>query len=226
MSAHAPLKFALFDVDGLLLDTEIIYTEVTQHIVGRFGKTFDWSIKANMIGRAALESARYLVTELSLPISAEEYLEERNSLLREKFADCAAMPGAEALVRYLHKNAIPIAVATSSSQDLFDIKKSKHSDWFDLFDIEVTSDDPDVKMAKPAPDIFNVAAQRLDADKQQTLIFEDAPSGLAAGIAAGIRVVAVPDPNMDRARYSDATLVLDTLKEFDPAMFGMEPISH
>ncbi len=53
-----PVRSVIFDVDGLLLDTEIVYTRVTQKIVSRFGKTFDWSIKANMIGRAEAESAR------------------------------------------------------------------------------------------------------------------------------------------------------------------------
>jgi len=72
-----PVRSVIFDVDGLLLDTEIVYTRVTQKIVSRFGKTFDWSIKANMIGRAEAESARYLVQALDLPITPDEYLAER-----------------------------------------------------------------------------------------------------------------------------------------------------
>lgn len=225
MRNDAPLKYALFDVDGLLLDTEIIYTEVTQQIVSRFGKRFDWSLKANMIGRSALESARYLVSTLDIPMTAEQYLEQRNALLRERFTSCAAMPGAEALIRHLHHNKIPMAVATSSSAELLDIKKSKHVEWFKLFELEVTSDDSAVKNAKPAPDIFNVAAERLNANKNQTLVFEDAPSGLAAGIAAGIRVIAVPDPNMDTTRYHGATRILNSLAEFNPCEFGLPALS-
>ena len=113
-------RFVLFDVDGLLLDTEIVYTRVTQAIVSRFGKTFDWSIKANMIGRAESESSRYLVETLKLPITAEEYLAERNDRLKEGFAACDPMPGAERLIRHLHANGIPIAVATSSTRELFE----------------------------------------------------------------------------------------------------------
>lgn len=225
MTDNARLDFALFDVDGLLLDTEIIYTEVTQHIVGRFGKVFDWSVKANMIGRAALESAKYLVEVLQLPITAQDYLDERNGLLRERFAQCNAMPGAETLIRHLHQQNVSMAVATSSSQELFQLKKSCHPDWFDLFDIEITSDHPDVNNAKPAPDIFNVAASGLNADKKHTLVFEDAPSGLTAGIAAGIRVVVVPDANMDRSRYQGATQILDSLADFKPETFGRSPIT-
>lgn len=212
---------ALFDMDGLLLDTEIIYTQVTQSIVGRFGKTYDWSIKGNMIGLPSIDSANYLVRALQLPISAETYLDERDQLLRDKFPHCQAMPGAENLIRQLHEHHVPIAVATSSNREFFKLKTSKHQDWFKLFDIVVTGDDPEVKQGKPAPDIFNVAAKRLNANPQNTLVFEDAPSGLAAGIAAGMRVIVVPDPNMDKSRYQCAERILNSLEEFNPAEFGL-----
>ena len=217
----APAQFALFDMDGLLLDTEIIYTQVTQRIVGRFGKTFDWSLKGNMIGLPDTVSANYLVRALQLPISVEDYLHERDQLLRAKFPSCKAMPGAENLIRHLHNHHIPIAVATSSSREFFALKTSNHQDWFELFNIVVTGDDPDVKRGKPAPDIFNVASKRLAASPQNTLVFEDAPSGLAAGIAAGMRVIVVPDPNMDKSRYRRAERILNSLKEFNPAEFGL-----
>jgi pseudouridine-5'-monophosphatase len=221
MTGINPVEFALFDVDGLLLDTEIIYTEVTQQIVNRFGKTFDWSIKANMLGRAAIDSARYLVEALDLPIPAEQYLDERNSLLRERFAGSGELPGAQTLVKHLHQHKVPIAVATSSSYELFEIKKTRHGHWFDLFDTVVSGDHPEVRQAKPAPDIFNVAARNLGADPAHTLIFEDAPSGLAAGLAAGMRVIVVPDPNMDRSRYQGAEEMLSSLDQFDPVRYGL-----
>ncbi len=221
MTVKTPVEYALFDVDGLLLDTEIIYTEVTQQIVSRFGKTFDWSIKANMLGRAAIDSARYLVEALELPIAAEQYLEERNNLLRKRFAGSKEMPGARPLVKHLHQHNIPIAVATSSSFELFEIKKTLHGDWFDLFDMVVSGDHPEVSQAKPSPDIFNVAAKKLGADPAHTLVFEDAPSGLAAGIAAGMRVIVVPDPNMDKNRYQGAEQILSSLNQFDPGLYGL-----
>ena len=211
---------ALFDMDGLLLDTEIIYTRVTQRIVGRFGKTFDWSVKSNMIGRPSLDSARYMVQALQLPISAEQYLEERDVLLREAFVENEPLPGAERLIRHLHDHAIPIAVGTSSNRELFEIKTSRHKNWFNLFDAVVTGDDAEVRQGKPAPDIFLAAARRLDSDPRRGVVFEDAPSGLAAGKAAGMRVVVVPDANMDRSRYHDADLILDSLEAFQPESMG------
>ena len=68
-----------------------------------FAPKFFRSIKANMIGRSAHWSANYLVQTLDLPITAEEYMEERDSKLREKFPGCEAMPGAEALIRELNE---------------------------------------------------------------------------------------------------------------------------
>ena len=221
MTSPPNISHILFDVDGLLLDTEIIYTEVTQQIVAEYGKTFDWSIKANMIGRAELESSKYLVDALDLPISAETYLNRRNDMLRIGFATCGAMPGAERLVRHLHRHGVPIAVATSSTRELFDIKKSGHTSWFDLFEHTVTGDDPGVKNAKPAPDIFLASGKKINAVAASTLIFEDAPSGLAAGTAAGMHVIAVPDPNMDMGRYQGALEVLGSLNDFDPPKYGL-----
>lgn len=194
---------------------------MTQKIVGRFGKVFDWSIKGNMIGRPSRDSADYLVTALDLPISAVEYMEERDSLLRVKFPHCEPLPGAESLVRHLKNHDIPIAVATSSDFELYQLKTSRHRSWFDLFDQVVTGDDPEVLKGKPAPDIFLVAAKRLGVDAASALVFEDAPSGLQAGVSAGMQVVTVPDPNMDRSRYNQAALVLDSLEEFDPALFDL-----
>ncbi len=216
-----PVRFVIFDVDGLLLDTEPVYTQVTQEIVARFGKTFNWSIKGNMIGLAELESARYLVKTLDLPITPEEYLSERNGMLREGFARCDSMPGAESLVRHLHRHEVPIAVATSSSKELFQVKISRHTAWFNLFPVIVTGDDPDIRHAKPAPDLFLTAASKLGADAKSVLVFEDAPSGLAAGMAAGMRVIVVPDPNMDRSRYEGAVEVLENLNSFVPGKYGL-----
>lgn len=219
-----PATACLFDMDGLLLDTEIIYTQVTQQIVGRFGKVFDWSIKGNMIGRPAEDSARYLVEALDLPISAAEYMAERDSLLRKQFACCDSLAGAEALIRHLSQHQIPIAVATSSSRELFDIKTTNHQSWFSLFDTVVTGDDPLIKKGKPAPDIFLLAAQRLTVNPESALVFEDAPTGLHAGIDAGMQVICVPDANMDRSRYEGASRILNSLEQLDLSEFSLPAI--
>ncbi|MDD9857761.1 MAG: HAD-IA family hydrolase [Gammaproteobacteria bacterium] len=225
MPPRPPATHILFDMDGLLLNTEIIYTAVTREIVGRFGKTYDWDLKAQMIGRPALDSARFLVEQLQLPISAGQYLAERCKLSQRAFAACDALPGAERLVRHLHRHRVPMAVATSSGRDLFNLKTARHRAWFDLMDTVVCGDDPQVARGKPAPDIFIAAAARLGADPESTLVFEDSPQGLAAGLAARMRVIAVPDPNMEKSRYAGADLIIDSLPEFAPEAYGLPGIS-
>ena len=94
-------------MDGLLLDTEGIYTEVIQQIVQRYGSSFDWSLKKKIIGRRALESAQIIVETLDLPITSEEYLKERNAILPGRIAECKLMPGVEKLTRHLAQEGIP-----------------------------------------------------------------------------------------------------------------------
>lgn len=216
-----PIKAVIFDMDGLLLDTEGIYTEVTQIIAQRYGRTFDWSIKQNIIGRGAADLARYVVQALDLPISAEEFLQVREPLMQERFPLALAMPGARELVEHLQANNIKIAVGTSSSSQSFAQKTTLHRDWFALFDTIVTADDPEVGAAKPAPDIFLTAARRLGVAPEDCLVFEDSPFGVTAAKAAGMTAVAVPDAAMADEKYAHADSILRSLKAFSLQAYGL-----
>lgn len=212
----------IFDMDGVLLDTEQIYTDVTQDIVGRWGKTYDWSIKSNMVGRPSIESARYLVETLELPIQPEDYLREREVVFQTRMPEAEPMPGAVELVRALAARGVPMAVATSSHRDMFDLKTRHHKEWFRLFDHVVLGDDPRIERGKPAPDIFLLAARELGAAPESCLVFEDAPSGVAAARAAGMLVVGLPDPGLDPARLSEAHHVTTSLKNIPASEIGAE----
>jgi pseudouridine-5'-monophosphatase len=209
----------IYDMDGLLLDTERFYTEVTQQIVGRWGKVFDWSVKSHMVGRPAIESARYLVETLELPITAEDYLREREGMLEALMPTAEPMPGAVELTRALAERGVAQAVATSTGRRLFDLKTQRHRDWFGLFRAVVLGDDPRIARGKPAPDIFLLAAQELGADPADCVVLEDAPSGVAAARAAGMQVVAVPYPGMDVAKLAGADAVVTSLRDLDPERF-------
>ena len=215
------IKAVIVDMDGLLLDTEGIYTEVTQAIAQKYGKTFDWSHKQHIIGRGARDLAHYVVEALELPISVDEFLEIRAPLMTARFPEALGMVGAEALVRHLKANGVPIAVGTSSSSKYFALKTQQHQDWFSLFDTIVTADDPEVGAAKPAPDIFLVAARRLGVAPADCLVFEDSPFGVTAAKAAGMFALAVPDSAMAPEKYTHADGRLGSLLEFTPAHWGL-----
>jgi len=215
------ITHVIYDFDGLLLNTEPFYTEAARIILERYGKSFDWSLKSRMVGRRALESARLLTREMKLPISPEAYLEMRKPLLDELFAAAEPMPGSVRLTRTLHECGIPQAVATSSERRSFDLKASRHREWLALFDCIVVGDEPELRHGKPAPDIFLIAAARMRVEPGRCLVFEDAPVGVQAARAAGMHVVAVPDPMMSRGDFAAADLVLDSLLEFDGKPWGL-----
>jgi (DL)-glycerol-3-phosphatase len=116
---------------------------------------------------------------------------------------------------------VPICVATSSHRRHFDLKTQKHGAFFAQFDHIITGDN--VEHGKPAPDIFQKAAEGWSEAPQPEacLVFEDAPTGVAAAKAAGMLCVMVPDPNFERSATKDADFVLSSLHEVDLQAFGL-----
>ncbi|XP_053670954.1 probable pseudouridine-5'-phosphatase isoform X3 [Anopheles nili] len=211
-------------MDGLLLDTETLYTQVTQSIAEPYGKTYTWEIKQTIMGLQRDEAAEAIVAALELPLTPAEYVQVSTERINTVMENCQLMPGAERLVRHLHKHNVPIALATSSGADSVEVKTKNHRELFELFGHKVMgSSDPAVKEGKPAPDIFLVAAERFPDQPApgQCLVFEDAPNGVTAAIAAGMQAVMVPDPHIEEDQRRHATVVLQSLEDFRPEQFGL-----
>lgn len=210
----------IFDLDGVLLDTEPLYTEATAEVAARFGKIYDWSVKRDCIGRGTLDASRIIIDRLGLPLSPEALTAARDARLIELFATAKAIPGAEAFTRELARRGVPMAIATSTDSALFAVKAAPHAAWLSIFDAVVCGDDPRVRHAKPAPDIFLAAADSLRTTPAQCLVIEDSPFGVEAALAAGMQVIAIPDPAMDRALFARAHAIVDGFADLTPEMLG------
>jgi HAD superfamily hydrolase (TIGR01509 family) len=210
------ITHVIYDMDGLLLDTESLHERVNGEVVRRYGKTFNLEVKMAIAGRPTLDSAKILVELLQLPLTAEEYLVERNQLLYPLYSTAQILPGTIELIQHLGKHHVPQAIASSSSRHNFAMKTIHHQGWLKLFTTITLGDDPEIKQGKPAPDIFLLAAKRLKANPEQCLVFEDSVAGMEAAIAAGMAVVVIPDAVFDRQLFTAADQVLDSMMEFNP----------
>ncbi|KAI8476765.1 MAG: HAD-like domain-containing protein [Monoraphidium minutum] len=226
--ARPQVTHVIFDMDGLLLDTETAYTVAQKEILGKYGVEFTWELKAKMMGKKALDAARVMVEDTGLAgqLDPEDFLRQREAILDRLFPEAPLMPGADRLLRHLHANSVPMAVATSSHARHFEIKTQRHRELFGLFDHILTGDM--VANGKPAPDIFLQAAAGFKGGRgpespARCLVFEDAPVGVQAAVAAGMPVVLVPDPNLDSSEVRGAAAIIGSLEGFNPEEWGLPP---
>ncbi|XP_065357458.1 probable pseudouridine-5'-phosphatase isoform X1 [Calliphora vicina] len=219
----------IFDMDGLLLDTETLYTKATQQILDKYGKTYTWEVKMTFMGLRHMEMCQRIVEIYELPLTAEEYSKLQREVNSKIMKNAPLLPGAERLLRHLHTHNIPFCLATSSGEEMVEIKITNHRELFKLFHHRVCgSTDPEVKQGKPAPDIFLIAASRFPdkPDPSKCLVFEDAPNGVKAGHSAGMQVVMVPDERVPLEMSALATQRLRSLEEFQPELYGLPPFKN
>ncbi len=186
------LEGFLFDLDGVVIDSELYRDEVTSNLVSSFGFKYDRDkLKPLMSGKPSLECMKILTEAYQINISPEELenlrKEKIKKIYREEipFVDGFLELFSE-LKRRFH---VPSAVATSCDKEYYDMIDSRLN-ITELFQGHVYSSDI-VKNHKPHPDIFIYAAQQIRANPSKCIVFEDSPFGIVAGLKADSRVIAL-----------------------------------
>ncbi|CAN9112657.1 unnamed protein product [Alternaria alternata] len=197
------IRAALFDMDGLLIDSEDLYSIVTNTILERYGRPpLPWSIKAQLQGRPGPQAGKIFHEWAQLPISHEQFLKEQKELQTNLFEKCKPLPGVVDLLAGLKSRGVHMALATSSQKAMFEIKTARMKDLFDgnfKKEHQVLGDDPRIPAGrgKPAPDIYLLALSTLNKtleeqgqtpiNPEECLVFEDSVPGVESGRRAGER---------------------------------------
>lgn len=202
----------IFDLDGTLLDTERLYTKASQQVLDPFGKTFDLSLKSKIMGGDSRRSAQTVIDHFSLPLTVDEYLEQREAYLEALFPEITEIEGAGEFIRHLRRDRRNMGLATSSHSRLCQLKLEGKV-WASHFDAIVCGDHSSLKNPKPAPDIFLLCAEMLEISPESCLVFEDSPNGIEAALSAGMRVVAINSPWVSEDDLSGAELIIDNYCE-------------
>jgi HAD superfamily hydrolase (TIGR01509 family) len=200
----------IFDMDGLLLDTETLWHAAEVELFRRHGGVFTWDDKMAVIGTSFAFTARYFADRLGVPRSAGDALvQEMIDLMHDLvLRQVDARPGAVELVERLRATSgVRLGLASNSPRFLVDDALAT-AGLSDAFEAIVTSDD--VEHSKPAPDIYLLACERLGVEPSAALALEDSASGIAAAKAAGLTCIAVPQ--FAETDVSAADEVIDTLE--------------
>jgi HAD superfamily hydrolase (TIGR01509 family) len=201
----------LFDLDGLLVDSEPLWSEADAAFLAARGVAPGEGLKSLLMGTGQLESSRALKERYGLRESAEEIAAGRLALVDELYRTrLEPRPGVPGVLARFRRSGWRPALATSSPGSLVEVVFTRFP-WRDDFQAVASGDE--VERGKPAPDLFLLAARRLGLPPPSCLVVEDAPAGVDAARAAGMRCVAVPDPRFHRRDELPADLMLDSLED-------------
>jgi HAD superfamily hydrolase (TIGR01509 family) len=210
------IEAVVFDMDGVIVDSEQVWDEVREQLVRERGGRWHEGAQADMMGMSSTEWSAYMHEELGLAERPEEINDEvvRRMLARYR-AGLPLLDGAVDAVERLAA-AFPLAVASSSNRPLIEavLEAAGIAKRF-----EATVSSEEVERGKPAPDVYLEAARRLGVPPERCAAVEDSANGLRSAHAAGMRVLALPNghypPAQDALALAD--VVLASLDELTPA---------
>ena len=191
MSAAERIEAVVFDMDGVLVDTEHLWDEVREALTEEWGGRYTPEAQEAMMGMSSPEWSRYLHEVVGLHEPPEVINAEVVRRMLERYeADLPVVPGAVEAVRRLAAAGYRLAVASSSNRELIDAVL-RRLELTSVFDVTVSSEE--VARGKPAPDVYLETARRLSVEPARCAAIEDSGSGIRAAHAAGMRVIAYPN---------------------------------
>jgi pseudouridine 5'-phosphatase len=209
-------RAAVFDMDGLMFNTEDLYTLVGSELLRRRGCEFTSELKDAMMGLPPRPSFEKMIQWHHLADTWDALTRESNEIfIRLLPGHLAPMPGLLELLDGLEAAKVPKAIATSSCRELTEACLSPFQ-FQRRFQFVLTAED--IAHGKPNPDIYLIAARRLGVPPAEVLVLEDSENGCRAANAAGAFTVAVPGEHSRNQDFSMASLVLESLA--DPRLYA------
>ena len=213
------IEAVVFDLDGVIVDSEQVWDDVRERYTNEAGGTYTESAARDMMGMSSHEWSRYLADRLGVPGTPEEINAEVVRRMLARYGEAPPLiAGAVEAVRRVAA-AWPLAIASSSNPELIDVVVAA-SGLDDVFPVRVSSQE--VARGKPSPDVYVEAARRLGVEPPRCGAVEDSHNGIRSAKAAGMLVVAVPNPHYppDDESTALADVVLGSIAELTPAAFG------
>jgi len=201
MSQIPVFEALIFDMDGLMIDSERLYWEVEKDLAGSYRKEVKEGTLWKMMGRRPIEGLRIFIEDLDLPISAEEALAFRDIRMREKYRDeSEPMPGLFHMLDTFDRR-LKLAVCTGAQSEFLEIVV-RRLNIREKFAVLQASDE--ITKGKPDPEIYLTTCAKLGIDPGRCIVLEDSSNGALAGKRAGCYTVGVPS---DYSRGQDFSFV-------------------
>ena len=211
----------VFDLDGIIIDSEHVWDDARQALAGERGGRWHDQASRDMMGMSSVEWSRYMHDVIGLEETPEEINAEVVRRLEAIYREQVPLiPGAVEAVEALAAR-WPLGLASSSNRELIDFVLEV-SGLDRLFRATVSSEE--VPRGKPAPDVYLEAARRLRASPERCVGIEDSENGILSARAAGMRVIAIPNPQYPPAEHAlaEADVVLDSIAALTPEVVEPE----